>query len=111
VTDVAANGGAVTVSHTGQGGLALVDTVTIVSGTLIGNEISPIDAQCETDVADGQLVTVTKAATGELSCVVTAGTRSLFGGVQRSVEKALGTEAPAKQDATPQKPAGRERRR
>jgi len=64
-----------TVSHTGQGNLTNVDSVTILSGTLVGSQITPIDAQCTTKVTANDLITVVKGADGQLTCTVTPGTR------------------------------------
>jgi hypothetical protein len=72
VENLAANGGFTTVSHTGLGNLAGVDTVTIASGTLVGSQLTPIDAQVTVDVTANDLVVATKAAGGGMSATVTA---------------------------------------
>jgi hypothetical protein len=90
VSDLAANGGTVTVSHTGQGNLSGSDTVTISSGTLIGSELSPIDAQTTAVVTANDLVTVVKAPTGELTNTVTPMRQSLVNEAQRRAGRVLG---------------------
>ena len=111
VVDLPANGGMASVSHTGIGGPALVDDVTVVSGAFVGGDITPIDAQCEANISANDLLTVTKAATGELTCEVTPGTIRLLDRARRMAGQALGTEPPAKDDEKPRVPDGRGRRR
>jgi hypothetical protein len=90
VNNLAANGGSVTVSHTGTGNLGGTDTITISSGTLVGSALSPIDAQTGAIVTPNDLVTVVKAPTGELSNTVTAFRPSVAREVQRQAGKVLG---------------------
>ena len=63
--------GTATVSHTGIGNLFGVDEATVSSGIVVGGQINPIDAQCVANVTNNDLLTVTKAPAGDLTCVVT----------------------------------------
>jgi hypothetical protein len=108
VVDLPANGGMATVSHSGIGGPALVDNVTVVSGALIGGDITPIDAQCEANISANDLLTVTKAASGELTCEVTPGT---IRRARNAVEQVLGIESSAKRESSPSAPGDGKRRR
>jgi len=66
-----APGKSTTVSHTATTFVTGTDRVTVSSGTLIGNEITPIDAQCTAAATSNDLLTVVKALDGTLSCTVT----------------------------------------
>jgi hypothetical protein len=67
-----ASGTTTTVSHTGTGFLGAIDQLTVSSGTLIGGELTPIDAECSAAATANDVVTVVKAADGSLSCTVIA---------------------------------------